>query len=71
MVHIDYKLTYPGITPAEEMRLAQLIKAHLQHYIVTIACTMVKDTTPEKEGEFINSTKLDVEARVAANGVHA
>lgn len=60
MINVEFQVSYPGLTKAEEERLAEKIRATIQHHIVTIACTVQKDD----ESGFINSTKLDVYGQV-------
>jgi hypothetical protein len=65
MIKIVYDVSYPGLTAADETRLAELLRRELQHHIVTIACRMVQEPLPPAtEGDFINSMKLEVKGCV-------
>jgi hypothetical protein len=65
MVKIQYEVLYPGLTPPDEKRLAELLSRHLQNYICTVCCTMEQaPVAPKTEGEFIHSVKLDIHGRV-------
>ena len=64
MIRIEINISYPGITPAEEDRLCEVIRRMLQPAVASACCSMILDPGVEVEGRFINSQHLDIETKI-------
>lgn len=61
---IELHIHYPGLTPAEQARIGEVIRYAIQHDAVRVACTQLTDAD-----QFILSRHLDVSTSLTLDPV--
>lgn len=64
MISIGIRLAYPGLTAAEEERLAEHIRRVLQPHLVMHCGCFVRDQVAGQDGDFLRTSRLNVVTQI-------